>query len=139
ASTRCYRGRSPSRRLLEGGLVGLAFWCDKAAGKIGVKRPKGELAAIGILEPELAVADDSGSVQDPARGAPARAHRPEDIKDRRGAVRRDIFDDQRGAEKRRPGRVAPDPDEGLKALGDRIPVGELDRDWLLAEHPPNGR
>src|SRR5260370_19545316 len=83
-----------SRRLLEDGLVILALRRRQMAVEIGVKPAKGELAAIGILEPQVAVADDPGAVENSARAAGIRSHRPEDVDDRRGAIRRNVGDDQ---------------------------------------------
>src|SRR6478672_3832442 len=51
-----------SRRLLKDGFVGLARRCCKLAVEVGIEWAKGELAAIGILKPELAIPDDAGAV-----------------------------------------------------------------------------
>src|SRR5438270_177517 len=68
--------RQPSRRLLEDGMVGVALRRRVLAVEVGIERPEGELAAVRILEPQLAVAHDSGAVQHSAGAAPAGGHRP---------------------------------------------------------------
>src|SRR5436305_15287503 len=99
------------KRLLEHGLVALALRRREMAVEIGVKRPERELGAIGILEAELAVADDPGAVQNAARAAIVRTDRAVDVDDRRCPVGLPRLDDQRGAAPRRPGGIAPHPDK----------------------------
>ena len=66
AGTRC-RGKSSEylealKRLLERGLVGLAFWRGHLADEIGDRRAEGKLGPVGILEPELVIVDDPGTM-----------------------------------------------------------------------------
>src|SRR4029079_8063082 len=96
--------------------------------------PKRELCPVGILEPQLAVANDPGAVQDTARGPGARSQRPEGINYGSGAVRVDIVDDQRGAGVRVPGRIAPHPEKTLVKSGDRRRIGDPKADAPLAKY-----
>src|ERR1051326_8915720 len=121
-------------RLLERGLVGLALRRRETAVEIDVERPERELGAIGILEAQLAVANDPGAVQNAAGTAIVRTDRTVDIDDRRGAVGLHRLDDQRGAELRRPGGIAPDPDKRAVALRNGAAFGETNRDRLGGKH-----
>src|SRR5205807_2746665 len=99
------------QRLLEHGLVALALRRGEPAVEVAVQRSERELAAIGILEPQFAVANDPGAVKNAAGPACVRSHWAKDIDERSGTVGLDTLDDQRGAELRRPGRIAPHADE----------------------------
>src|ERR1051326_1839462 len=121
-------------RLLEHGLVDLALRRRETAVKIGVERPERELGPIGILKAQLAVANDPGAVQNAAGPAIVRTDRAIDIDDRRGAVGLHRLADPRGAELRRPGGIAPDPDKRAVALGNGAAFGEPHRDRLVAKH-----
>ena len=59
--------RGTAQGFLEHRLIALPLRRRQVPVEIGVERAKGELAAIGILKQELAVADDPGTVQDAAR------------------------------------------------------------------------
>ena len=82
---------------LKSGFVGLGTGSGHAPDEIDDSRAERELCAVGILEPELAVADDPGAMQNPAGHPRARSQRPIDIDDGGGSVGIDIVDDQRGA------------------------------------------
>src|SRR4051794_10450057 len=96
-------------------------------------RTERELAAIRVLKSQLAVLHNAGTVQNAARTARVRPDRTESIYDRRGAIRRDILDDQRGTEKRRPGGVAPYTEKRLVTLRYRLAVDDAHGDRLMAE------
>src|SRR5437773_1571791 len=69
--------------LLEHRLAGLPVRLGHLTDEIGDRRAKRELRAVGILKPQLVVADDPSAVQD-ATGLPrARSERSVDIDDRR--------------------------------------------------------
>src|SRR5271169_1932089 len=93
--------------LLKGGLISLTIRRGHLAGEIGDCGAEGELGPIGILEPELVVADDPGTVQNAAGDARVRTERPIDVNDRRGTIRLHIVDDQCGTGIGVPGRIRP--------------------------------
>ena len=51
-----------SEGLFKVGLVSLPFWRGHMADEIGDRGAEGELRAVGILEPELVVADNAAAV-----------------------------------------------------------------------------
>src|SRR5579862_9073954 len=65
ASARQSTGRS--KGLFEDRLVSFALWRRPMTVEIGIERLEGVLAAIVVLEFELAVLNDSGAVQHAAR------------------------------------------------------------------------
>src|SRR4029077_1759228 len=95
------------KRLLKGSLVALALWRGHIADEIGECRAKGELGTVGILELELIVANNPGTVQNAARAMCVRTQGPVDVDDRRGAVRFHIIDDQGGTGIGVPGGIGP--------------------------------
>ena len=83
-------------------LVVLALRHRKPTVEIAVKRPERELAAIRILEPQLAIANDPGAMKNAAGPPCVRSHRPKDVDEGGGAVELHSLDNQRGTEVRRP-------------------------------------
>ena len=123
-----------SQGFLEDCLIGLAAGGRHSSDQIGDPGTKGELRAIGILEPELAVTNDPGAMQCSAGYPCARSERPVGIDDRRGAVRVDIVDDQRSTGIGVPGRIAPRPEKAAIGLRNGRWIGDPVADALLAKY-----
>jgi hypothetical protein len=121
--------------LLKVSLISLSLRGGHMADQIGNCRAEDKLRAVGILEPELIVADDTGAVQNPARHSSARSHGPKDVNDRRGSIGSHIIDNQRSTSIGIPRRIAPSAEKPPVGLRDGCRVSEPIADALLAKHP----
>src|SRR6516225_3264571 len=124
-----------SKRFLEGSFVGLAIRLRHASDEIRDPRAKRELCTIRVLESELIVADDPGTMENAAGTMATRSQRPKDINHRDGAIGIHILDNHRGTCVGVPCCVAPHPKKPPVRLGDRRNVGQPVTDVLFAKHP----